>query len=134
MFLLDTNACIAILNGTPRSVSDRLRAFEPQDIRLCSVVKAELIYGAHKSSRAAQNLRHLDRLFASFISLPFDDACAQRCGAIREELERRGRPIGPNDLLIAATAVTHDLELVTHNLVEFSNVLGLRVVDWETDA
>lgn len=131
MLLLDTNACIAILNSSPTSVIDRLRSRRPSEIRLCSVVKAELIYGARRSARAPQNLRHLAQFFDSFASLPFDDACAERGGAIREELSRRGQSIGPNDLLIAAIAVTHDLELVTHNVAEFSRVMGLRVVDWE---
>jgi len=131
MMLLDTNVCIAVLNGSPRSVIDRLRTHQPSELRLCSVVKAELLYGARRSARAAQNLRHLADFFDALVSLPFDDVCAERHAAIREELARRGSSIGPHDLLIAATAVTHDLELVTHNVAEFSRVMGLRIVDWE---
>ena len=95
------------------------------------MVKAELLFGARRSSRAPENLRLLARFFQPLVSLPFDDDCAERCGTIREQLIRSGTPIGYNDLLIAAIAVTHDLELVTHNVSEFSQVIGLRIVDWE---
>jgi tRNA(fMet)-specific endonuclease VapC len=65
------------------------------------------------------------------VSLAFDDRCAEEAGLIRLHLERSGRPIGPNDLLIAATARAHDLVLVTHNRREFERIPGLRVEDWE---
>jgi tRNA(fMet)-specific endonuclease VapC len=66
-----------------------------------------------------------------FASLPFDDACAEQYGQIRNELESDGTPIGPNDLLISAVARAHGLTLVTHNVGEFSRVIGLRLEDWE---
>jgi tRNA(fMet)-specific endonuclease VapC len=97
------------------------------------VVKAELCYGARKSARIDENLRLLQRFFAPLASLPFDDRCADEAGLIRLDLERSGRPIGPNDLLIAATARAHDLVLVTANTREFDRVPGLRVDDWESD-
>jgi tRNA(fMet)-specific endonuclease VapC len=134
MYLLDTNACIRILNGTSARLVARLRQHEPNEIRLCSVVKAELIFGARRSARAADNLRLLRRFFEPFDSLPFDDECAERYAVIRNELERAGTPIGPNDMLIAATAVTHAAVLVTHNVAEFSRVVGLALEDWEAAA
>lgn len=132
MFLLDTNVCIRILNGSSPAVAGRLQATSPTDVRLCSVVKAELLYGARKSTRIDENLRLLSRFFAPLVSLPFDDRCADEAGLIRLDLERSGRPIGPNDLLIAATARAHDLVLVTRNTREFDRVPGLRVDDWES--
>jgi tRNA(fMet)-specific endonuclease VapC len=131
VFLLDSNACIRILNGSSPAVAARLQATKPSDVRLCAVVKAELVYGARKSARVEDNLRLLKRFFAPFVSLPFDDRCAEDAGLIRLDLERSGRPIGPNDLLIAATARAYDLALVTHNLREFGRVPGLRIDDWE---
>ncbi|MBN1865666.1 type II toxin-antitoxin system VapC family toxin [Candidatus Sumerlaeota bacterium] len=131
MYLLDTNACIRVLNNTSASLVARLRCEAPSEIRLCSVTKAELFFGARHSSRVAANLRLLERFFAPFISLPFDDLCAEHYAAIRTELADRGRLIGPNDLLIAATARAHDLVLVTHNIGEFSRVVGLKIEDWE---
>jgi tRNA(fMet)-specific endonuclease VapC len=95
------------------------------------VVKAELLYGARKSERSAHNLRVLERFFAQFRSLSFDDACAQQYGMIRAELERGGKPIGPYDMMIAATAIVAGLTLVTHNTDEFSRVTGLKWADWE---
>lgn len=131
MFLLDSNACIRILNGSSPAVAARLEATKPSEVRLCAVVKAELVYGARKSARVEDNLRLLRRFFAPFVSLPFDDRCAEEAGLIRLDLGRSGRPIGPNDLLIAATARAYDLALVTHNLREFSRIPGLRIDDWE---
>lgn len=132
MFLLDTNVCIRILNGSSPSVAARLQATSPADVRLCAVVKAELLYGARRSERVDQNLRLLHRFFEPIVSLPFDDRCAEEAAFIRLDLERSGRPIGPNDLLIAATARARDLVLVTHNAREFGRVAGLRIEDWET--
>jgi len=133
MYLLDTNACIRILNNSSVSLVGRLRQHDPSDIRLCSVVKAELFYGARRSSQVSENLCLLQRFFAPFICLPFDDRCAEHYGLIRVDLERAGTPIGPNDLMIAATARAYDLVLVTHNTREFSRVVGLRLEDWELE-
>jgi tRNA(fMet)-specific endonuclease VapC len=102
-------------------------------IGLCSVVKAELIYGARKSERVEENLKLLAEFFAPFSCFPFDDQCAEYYGTIRADLERAGQPIGPNDLMIAAIARVHDHVLVTHNTGEFSRVVGLRIEDWELD-
>jgi tRNA(fMet)-specific endonuclease VapC len=132
VFLLDTNVCIRILNGSSPPVAARLQATNPAEVRLCSVVKAELLYGARKSKRVDDNLRLLRRFFMPFVSLPFDDRCAEEAGLIRLDLVRSGRPIGPNDLLIAASARAHDLVLVTHNGREFGRIVGLRVEDWES--
>ena len=131
VWVLDTNACIRVLNGTSDALVERMRCTDPAHIALCSVVKAELLYGARKSSRRADNLRLLDRFFMPLTSLPFDDACADQYGVIRTELETAGTPIGPNDLMIAATALANDATLGTHNLQEFARVPGLRLEDWE---
>lgn len=131
-YLLDTNACIRVLTGRSARLVDNLRAHDPRDVKLCSVVKAELIAGSRKSARAAENLRRLSEFFAPFESYAFDDACAEHYGVIRSELERQGTPIGPNDLLIAATALAFDATLVTHNTAEFGRVAMLRLEDWET--
>ncbi len=78
MFLLDTNACIHLLNGTSPALASRLQSYHPSELRLCSVVKAELLYGARKSRRVAENLEALRRLFEPFVSLPFDDRCSEQ--------------------------------------------------------
>ena len=131
MYLLDTNACIIVLNESSLPVIARLRQHTPADILLCSVVKSELIYGAYHSSRTAENLRLLDSFFEPFVSLPFDDSCCQAYGRIRSDLAQIGRAIGPNDLQIAAIGVTNDLTLVTANTKEFGSVPGLSIDNWE---
>lgn len=130
-YLLDTNACINYLNKPSSPVAERIRTERPETIRLCDVVKAELFYGAYKSSRKEANLNLLRLFFGLFASLPFDDRAAEVYGRIRAELESAGTPIGPNDMLIAAIALANNLVVVTHNTREFSRVAGLQLEDWE---
>jgi tRNA(fMet)-specific endonuclease VapC len=101
MRLLDTNICVAYLNGTDAAVKKRLLALSPDEVALCSVVKAELLYGARASGRVEQNLARLDAFFAPFASLSFDDDAADRYGVIRAQLRRDGTPVGANDMMIA---------------------------------
>ena len=129
--LLDTNSCIGFLNGRSARIRQRLEASRPGEVTLCSVVKAELFYGAMKSARISENLARIEAFAGRFLSLPFDDAAAAIYGDIRAGLERQGRTIGPNDLLIAAIALAHSATLVTHNTGEFSRIEGLRLEDWE---
>jgi tRNA(fMet)-specific endonuclease VapC len=131
-YLLDTNTCIRLLNDDRNaSVPRRLAMLQPEEIRLCSVVKAELYYGAYRSSRREQNLATLGRLFNQFSSLPLDDQAALLAGQIRFQLAASGTPIGPHDVLIAAIALANNLTLVTHNTQEFARVAGLSLEDWE---
>lgn len=132
-YMLDANACIRLINGTSSGLKQRLREVHPSRVRMSSVVLAELIYGARNSAHVAENLRTVQRFAAPFASVPFDDACAAAYGDIRADLRRRGEPIGPNDLLIAATALAHGLTLVTHNVREFGRVVDLMVEDWEAE-
>jgi tRNA(fMet)-specific endonuclease VapC len=131
MYLLDTNTCIQLLNRKASAVSRRFALQAPHEIALGSVVKAELLYGARHSMQVEENLSLLRSFFAPLVSLAFDDRCAEEYGQIRADLRRQGRPIGPNDLLIAATARAFDAILVTHNGAEFGRVAGLRLEDWE---
>ncbi|HEY4572831.1 MAG TPA: type II toxin-antitoxin system VapC family toxin [Thermoanaerobaculia bacterium] len=131
MYLLDTNACIRILRNTSRPLLDRFQRHDPSEIKLCSVVKAELYYGAQRNTQKEANLLLLQRFFTTFESVPFDDESADHYGRIRVDLERAGLMIGPNDLMIAAIARAYGLVLVTHNTDEFSRVSDLRLDDWE---
>lgn len=131
MYLLDTNCCIQILNRRSEHIRQRFMELSPDDITLCSIVKSELLYGARHSKRVDDNLRLLQTFFAPLQSLPFTDQCAEQAAQIRADLAIQGKPIGPNDLLIAATARANDAVLVTHNSREFTRVTNLRWVDWE---
>lgn len=130
-YLLDTNTCIQHLNQRSASIIRRLADLSASDIAVCSVVKTELFFGAAKSQTREQTLAKQIRFLDQFVSLPFDDRAAEIAGPIRAQLQKRGTPIGPLDLLIASIALANDLILVTHNTVEFSRVDGLRIEDWE---
>jgi len=132
-FLLDTNVCVSYLRAkNSAGIEARLKAANPGDAALCSVVKAELIYGAERSQQAQRNLAQLQHFFSGFPSLPFDDRAAAVYGMIRANLEASGTPIGPNDLMIASIAVASGLVLVTSNTAEFSRVSGLSIENWQT--
>jgi tRNA(fMet)-specific endonuclease VapC len=128
--LLDTSVCVAFLRGRDRGVRETLLAKSPADVTVCSVVKAELLYGARRSDRVEKILRRLAQFFVPFRRLPFDDAAAERYALVRAQLEREGATIGGNDLMIAAIALANDTILVTRNQREFRRVAGLRLEDW----
>ncbi len=132
-FLLDTNPCVRYLNGASESLQRRLDRVDADSVVVCSVVKAELFYGAMKSQNPERVLEMQRRFLARYVSLPFDDAAARWYGIIRAELERTGNVIGANDLLIAAIAAANDLVLVTHNTREFERVGELNLQDWEVE-
>jgi tRNA(fMet)-specific endonuclease VapC len=131
-FLLDTNAWIHYLKNPASPIRQRLVTVKPTDVVLCSVVKAELLHGAQKYGRRKRRLAVLAKLFAPYVSVPFDDAAASAYGRIRHDLESAGRVIGPFDLQIAAICVAHGFTLVTSNTSEFSRVSKLAFEDWLT--
>jgi len=92
----------------------------------------ELFYGAHRSADPVANLRLVAEFVDSFISLAFDDHCAEVSGKLRSTLEASGAAVGPYDLQIASIAVARGLIVVTSNVSEFSRVPGLKLEDWRT--
>ncbi len=105
-YLLDTNTCIGYLKGRAISIRRRLEAVPSSDVFVCSIVKRELFYGAKKSSNPQRTLTKQLKFLDHFVSLPFDDMSALIYGQIRAQLAALGTPIGSNDLLIAAIALT----------------------------
>lgn len=99
---------------------------------MCSVVKAELVYGALRSNNPAANCDRVSEFARPYRSLLFDDAAAERFAAVRRELERGGATIGPYDLQIAAIALVNACTLVTHNTQEFGRIPSLLLEDWES--
>ena len=85
-------------------IANRLAQKNAEDVVLCSVVRAELVYGALRSRDAAANLSKVNQFISRFLSVPFDDDAAEAYGRIRADLSDRGLTIGPNDLLIASIA------------------------------
>jgi len=128
-YLVDTNAWIHYLKHPGSAVEARLRRTPADEIAVCSVVWAELLHGARKYEKGDERVARIERTLSPFRSLPFDDPAARRYAEIRDTLETRGQVIGPNDLLIAAIALQHNLTLVTNNR-EFSRVPGLNIEDW----
>jgi tRNA(fMet)-specific endonuclease VapC len=133
-YLLDTNVCIIYLKGKNLNLKQRLEAIPVQEIAVCSIVKAELCFGAMKSANSERNFALQQTFLAQFISLPFDDLAATTFGVIRVQLETTGISIGAYDLQIAAIALANSLTLVTHNTREFKRVARLQVEDWEIEA
>ena len=132
-YLLDTNACIALINGEPASVRARLQKATAAGARalVSSVAVFELWYGVAKSARQEFNRKRLTAFLAGPVTvLAFDDADAEFAGTIRATLEARGKPIGVYDLLMAGQAVRRNLTLVTADVSEFSRVKGLGWQDW----
>ncbi|MDZ8070226.1 MAG: type II toxin-antitoxin system VapC family toxin [Nostoc sp. DedQUE08] len=130
-FLLDTNTCIIYMRGKNSTLKQKLESTTIKDIAVCSIVKAELFYGAMKSANPQRNLTLQQQFLAQFRSLPFDDLAATTFGTIRSQLEALGTPIGAYDLQIAAIALTNNLTLVTHNTREFQRINNLLIEDWE---
>jgi tRNA(fMet)-specific endonuclease VapC len=132
-YLLDTNACIAVINGWPSSVRERFEraVASGNKVFVSSIVAFELWYGLAKSSQPETNRQNLERFFADpIVPLPFDDEDAQAAGEIRAKLEAAGKPIGAYDLLIAGQALRRNFTLVTANVTEFARVKGLAWQDW----
>lgn len=132
-YLLDTNACIALINGTPRDVRRRFqRAIAKEStILVSSVVAFGLWYGVAKSQRKEANTQRLEAFLAGPLEWTlFDEDDAREAGLVRAELEKAGKPIGAYDVLIAGQARRHGATLVTSNRGEFDRVKGLKWEDW----
>ena len=130
MFLLDTNVCVYAMKNTFPQLTQRMYAHDPSELFLSAVTVFELEYGAEKSAWGERTRWKLAMFLAPFTILPFtaDDAAA--AARIRAYLEKRGTPIGPYDLQIAAQGSARGLTVVTRNTGEFSRVPGLALEDW----
>ncbi len=129
-FMLDTNICIYIQRRKPPSVLARFATLAPGQACISSITWGELLYGAAKSRESRKAYRVLDE-FASLIPvLPMPPECGKSYGTIRADLEKRGLPIGGNDLWIAAHALAANLVLVTNNAGEFKRIPHLKIENW----
>jgi tRNA(fMet)-specific endonuclease VapC len=132
-YLLDTNVCIALINGRPAEVRTRFEDVmaSGESIATSSVVVFELWYGVGKSARPEANAERLNVFLGGPIDvLEFDSGDAHEAGRIRAALEAIGRPSGAYDLLIAGQAVNRNARLVTSNCAEFARVADLAWEDW----
>lgn len=132
-YLLDTNACIALINGTRPQVRQRFKREieEGSTLLLSSIVAFELWYGVEKSQRREHNARRLEAFLAGPLEwLPFGDDDALAAGAVRAELEKAGKPIGAYDVLLAGQARRRGATLVTSDVGDFGRVTGLNWENW----
>jgi tRNA(fMet)-specific endonuclease VapC len=132
-YLLDTNACIALINDSSEKVRRRYVLAErgQASFAISTIVLHELYYGVAKSEMAPRNARALVEFLQRDIELlKFNGEDARVAAEIRAELERKGKRIGEYDTLIAGQALARNMVLVTANTREFARVKGLVVEDW----
>lgn len=130
MFLLDSCVCIDFLRGNLKKGYDLMCKSDPRLFKIPSVVQAELLLGAAKSNNPDTNRFFVEQFLLPFDILPFDSRCAREYVSIRSYLEKEGKKIGLNNLMIASIARAHNAVLVTHNMREFKRVPGIELEDW----
>ncbi len=129
-YLLDTNICIYIAKNRPEAVLQRFQKLSEGEVAMSVVTHGELCYGACKSRRREEALKALSELATMIPVLPLTSQVGERYGVTRSELESSGRPIGNNDLWIAAHALALGVVLVTNNTREFARIPSLKVENW----
>ena len=128
-YLLDTNILSDLVRNPQGTVATRITTVGEDAVCTSIVVAAELRFGAEKSGSTKLSDR-VDLILSALDVLPLESPVDRHYGEVRQQLERRGTPIGPNDLLIAAHALALELTVVTANAREFSRVSGLKVENW----
>ena len=129
-FFLDTNIIIYFLKGIHPTIRDTLQRLNPNNVKIPSIVKAELLYGAEKSNLKVQNTLKIKQFLEPFEVISFDDNCTTTYSLIRASLESKGSIIGPNDIIIASTVLANNGTLVTHNVKEFMRIKNLKIENW----
>ena len=129
-YFLDTNICIYYLKGQCPILLDRMLRHSVSEIKIASIVKAELLYGAVKSKKREDNTSKVKKFLFPFKVISFDDKAAEIYAQIRADMASKGTSIGPNDLIIAATAMANSGTLISNNESEFGRIAGLEIENW----
>lgn len=129
-FMLDTNICIYIIKKKPFQVIQKLQHMNLTDICISSITLSELQYGIEKSEDKIRNKMALAQFIAPLEIISYDEYAASIYGRIRSDLEKKGKPVGAFDLLIAAHALSRNAVLVTNNEKEFNKITGLIIQNW----
>ncbi len=129
-YMLDTNICIYSIKHKPEQVFQRLQEHNPAEICISSITYEELVYGVEKSQQIEKNRIALMWLLARIEIVDFDSSAAEVYGKIRADLEKKGTPIGPLDMMIAGHAKSLDYTVVTNNIKEFKRIKGLKLENW----
>lgn len=129
-YMLDTNTCIYIIKHRTPEVRKKLERVPVGDVSVSGIVLAELWYGIEESAQRKRNEEALENFLQYVTALDWPTQATPVYGKIRSHLRRKGTPIGANDLLIAAHALTLGSVLVTDNTAEFRRVPRLKVENW----
>ncbi len=129
-YLLDTNICIYLIKKRSPEVLERFRQHSPQDVAISTITLFELAYGVEKSQYRQRSKDALAKFLLPLNLINLDRSSAIEAAIIRAQLEKKGRPIGPYDLLIAGMARSQDMTLVTNNIKEFERVVSLHLENW----
>lgn len=129
-YMLDTNICIYIIKNNPISVRQKFEQISANNLVLSMVTLAELRYGAEKSQAREKAIKAIEQLSRHIQIAELDEVVAEHYADIRAQLERQGKPIGNNDLWLAAHARAKNWVLVSNNTREFERVVGLRLENW----
>ena len=128
-YLLDTNICIYLINDRPKKVLAHFKRHLLEDIGISSITASELAFGVAKSA-SSKNSAALEAFLLPLNVVDYDAGAAMIYGDIRAKLEKQGKTIGPLDMLIAASALSRQLILVTNNEKEFRRISKLKVENW----
>jgi tRNA(fMet)-specific endonuclease VapC len=128
MYALDTNTLIYFFKGMG-NVAERLLSVPPKEIGISAIVLFEIELGIAKSS-SHKRRGQLREMLDSVSFLAFGEKEARSAASIRADLESKGTPIGPYDILIAGTALARRATLVTRNTDEFGRISGLSLENW----
>lgn len=129
-YLFDTNICIYLIKRRPIEVFERFRQYSPKDVAISTITLFELQYGIEKSQYRKQSEDALAKFLLPLNLIALDRSSALEAAAIRAQLEKKGKPIGPYDLLIAGLARSRGMTLVTSNTKEFERVVDLNLENW----
>ena len=129
-YLIDTNICIYIINKRPIGIIHKFKLFDVGEIGVSTITVSELQYGVSKNKNRRLNKQRIEEFLFPLEILPYDEIAASIYGDIRLQLGKRGEPIGPLDLLIAAHALSRNLVLISNNEKEFKRVKNLKVENW----
>jgi tRNA(fMet)-specific endonuclease VapC len=129
-YLLDTNICISLIKNHPPAVLEKFKQHQPQDVAISIITLFELEYRVEKSQQQQRARKALAQFLLPLNILDMDRTAATEAATIRAQLERKGTPIGPYDILIAGQARSQVMTLVTNNTKEFSSIDGLTLENW----
>lgn len=131
-YLLDTNICIYIAKNKPQSVLDRFIELKVGQVFMSTITYGELLFGAEKSQHPIKTKHTIQKLSNLIPAIPIPISAAQHYAQQRQQLEKKGKPIGNNDLWIASHALANGLILVSNNLKEFKRINKLKLENWVT--